>query len=81
MTRKLAFCFAGFVLQAEIINKDIIANPITNEGPEAAAKKTLKKAEGRDYYGAQSLANFGRWRRGEEVDETRRFDLQRPDGK
>ena len=65
--------------QAEIINKDIIANPITNEGPEAAAKKTLAKAAGADTYASRSLANFARWRRGEAVDDTRRFDMQRPD--
>ena len=69
------------VFQAEIINKDVIANPITGEGPEAAAKKTLKQAENADTYASRSLANFARWRRGEETDETRRFDMQKPDGK
>lgn len=69
----------NMICQAEIINKDVIANPITGQGPEAAAKKTLKQAAGADTYGARSLANFARWRRGEEVDETRRFDMQRPD--
>merc|ERR1711966_421548 len=54
--------------KAEIINKDVIANPITGEGPEAAAKKTLKQAAGADTYASRSLANFARWRRGEEVD-------------
>jgi len=46
-------------IQAEIINKDIIANPITNEGPEAAAKKTLAAAaQNQDpSYASQVLAN------------------------
>merc|ERR1719454_903384 len=38
-----AYDTAGFG-KASIINKDIIANPKTREGPEAAALKTLKAA-------------------------------------
>jgi hypothetical protein len=54
--------------QVEIINKDILANPITKKGPEAAANKTLAAAAARggysDSYAARSLANFGKWRSG-----------------
>ena len=39
--------------------------------------KTMKAEEGRESYASRSLANFGRWRAGEELDETRRFDSQR----
>merc|ERR1712205_121547 len=66
--------------KASIINKDIIANPKTKEGPEAAAIKTMKAEEGRESYAARSLANFGRWRSGQELDETRRFDSQQTAG-
>ena len=72
--------------KAEIFNKDIIANPITNEGPEVAAKKTLAAAASgveEMSYASRSLGNFAKWRRGEQTNEVRRFDLQRPnaDGK
>merc|ERR1712216_874815 len=67
--------------KVEIFNKDVLKNPITGEGPEVAAKKTLAAAaqgieEGS--YASRSLSNFARWRKGEETNEVRRFDLQRP---
>jgi hypothetical protein len=37
-------CICFYFCQAEIFNKDVIANPITGEGPEVAAKKTLAAA-------------------------------------
>ena len=66
--------------QVEIINKDVIANPITGEGPEAAGKKTLAAAEKLEQdggtYASRAFANFAKWRSGEATDETRRFDVQ-----
>merc|ERR1712216_427547 len=57
------------------------ANPTTGEGPEVAAKKTLAAAAAgveEGSYASRSLSNFARWRKGEETNEVRRFDLQRP---
>ena len=42
--------------------------------------KTMRAEEGRESYASRSLANFGRWRAGEELDETRRFDSQQTAG-
>ena len=42
--------------------------------------KTMKAEEGRESYASRSLANFGRWRSGQELDETRRFDSQQTAG-
>jgi len=67
--------------KAEIYNKDILVNPITGKGPEDAAKATLRRSKGDDSYAARSLANFGRWRAGEQTDDKRRFDTQTPEGK
>ena len=44
----------------EIINKDVLKNPITNAGPEAAAKKKL--AEKKTTYATQAFDNFAKWR-------------------
>jgi hypothetical protein len=32
-------------------------------------------------YASRSLGNFAKWRRGEQTNDVRRFDLQRPDDK
>ena len=67
-------------VQVEIVNKDVIANPITGEGPEAAGKKALAAAAQLEKdggtYASRAFANFGKWRSGQATDETRRFDLQ-----
>ena len=45
-------------LQASIFNKDVLKNPKTGEGPEAAGKKTLEAAATADTYASRVRLRF-----------------------